>query len=334
MKNKLPIILLAFANEKEDESAYLRELTKEQRLIRNQLQKLKDNAICEVEHLPNVTLKEIFNTFQNENYRGRICLFHYGGHASSFQLLLESEEGGNALAHGDGLMGFLKKQQKNGLKVIILNGCATEQHAHALAEAGIATIATSGSINDEVATKFAERLYLGIANQIPLQQAFEEASDFIKSEKGTADKKALYRDLSWEGMGNNTVETFPWKLHLPLSPTEKLADWTIQQSHNTLNLSEAEFAKIAFEGLKKENEIDAEKIKKGLTKYLIESVNLRKTVSFLETELVEKETAIENYIRQIKNEVGNLKKLSRKGEYEAVDKRKDRLIREIWETFS
>ncbi len=289
MQKKLPIILLAFANEKEEESAYLRNLAKEQRLIRGELQKLKDNDICQVEHLPNVTLKEIFNTFQNENYRGRICVFHYGGHASSFQLLLESEEGGNASAYGDGLMGFLKKQQRNGLKAIVLNGCATEEHAHILSEAGIATVATSESINDEVATKFAERLYSGIANQIPLQQAFEEAIDFIKSEKGTVDKKALYRDLSWEGMENNIKETFPWKLHLPLSPTENLADWTIQKSHNALNLSEAEFAKIAFQELKKAiSEIDAERIKKGLKKYLIESFNCKKIGFFPRNRVIEK----------------------------------------------
>jgi hypothetical protein len=334
MQKKQPIILLAFANEKEEDSAYLRELATEQRLIRNQLQKLKDHSICEVEHLPNVTLKEIFDTFQNQNYRGRICLFHYGGHASSFQLLLESEEGGNMPVHGDGLMGFLKKQRENGLQVIVLNGCATEKHAQLLSEAGIATIATSESINDAVATKFANRLYSGITNQIPLQQAFEEASDFIKSENGIVNKKGLYRDLAWEGMENKTIDTFPWKLYLPLNQTDTLANWTIQTSHDSLNLSVAEFAKIAFEKLKNNKELDSEKFKRGLNKYLIESGNLRKSVLFLEKEFSEENTLIKNYLQYIKAEIANLKRLSRKGEYEMADKQQIQLIREIWETFS
>jgi len=214
----LPIIFLAFANEKTEEAAYLHNLAKEQRQLR---EILEASSHCEVIIRPNVTVSEVFDVFQKEANRGRICLFHYAGHANGFQLLLESETGGNQSAHGEGLMAFLAGQKKHGLNAVVLNGCATEAHAAQLAEGGIATIATAQSINDDVAVSFSERLYKAIANQTPLKQAFDEASNFILTQKGSAN----LRDLYWNGAPEAEVQGIPWKFIYQALPEENLSEW-------------------------------------------------------------------------------------------------------------
>ena len=244
---QLPILFFAFANEKEDGNAYLRNLAIEQREIREALQKVEDNEIAEIEIRYNVSLNDIFDFFQHDKNRGRIVLFHYAGHANSFQFLLENEDGTNQIAHGEGLLEFFKLQQS--LKIVILNGCSTENHAIALAQSGIATIATSNSIDDGVATTFASRLYNAIANKTPFQQAFDETVSHLKTIKGTAN----FRDFYWDGMEETQVtDKFPWELYPPNNWPE-FNTWTIQEAYDKLNITLAEKARRAYLALRKTN---------------------------------------------------------------------------------
>ena len=77
---------------------------------------------------------------QNAN---RIAVFHFAGHADSFNLLLQDSP-----AHKDGLVPFLAGQ--NGLSLVFLNGCSTHQQTRELVAAGIpSVIGTHEDISDK-----------------------------------------------------------------------------------------------------------------------------------------------------------------------------------------
>lgn len=107
---KKPVIFLAFANEREDPVRYLRNLPEEARNIRQALDIAKRNELCDVVERPNATLKEILDVFLDPEYHNRIAIFHYGGHANGYQLLLESAEGSGKAAYTGGLASFLGQQ--------------------------------------------------------------------------------------------------------------------------------------------------------------------------------------------------------------------------------
>jgi len=120
---KKPVIFLAFANEHDDQVRYLRNLPREARNIRQALDTARRNGLCDVVERSNATLKDILDVFQDPEYHNRIAVFHYGGHANGYQLLLESVEGSAAAAYAAGLASFLGQQ--TGLELVFLNGCAT-----------------------------------------------------------------------------------------------------------------------------------------------------------------------------------------------------------------
>lgn len=92
-----PIIFLAFANDRQNSNQYLRNLSKELDGIRTALRPLEKEGICELVVRSNATLQQIVDVFQDSVYRNRIAIFHYSGHADSYQLLLESMEGAPAV---------------------------------------------------------------------------------------------------------------------------------------------------------------------------------------------------------------------------------------------
>jgi WD40 repeat protein len=218
-----PVIFLAFANDRVDYAAYLRNLPKELRGIRDELEEAKNKNLCEVVERSNAAIEDILDVFQDDTYKNRIAIFHYGGHASGYQLLLESLSGGHAPAHREGLAAFLARQE--GLKFVFLNGCSTQQHALELTKAGIpAVVGTSQSINDEVATNLAIRFYNGIANGASLEKAWRDAEDYIKTQKGTAN----FRDLYWPGK-EEIEDRFPWDIYYKKG-AEKVKDWNLPEA--------------------------------------------------------------------------------------------------------
>lgn len=233
-----PVIFLAFANDRVDEAAYLRNLPKELDGIRKALYRAQEAELCEVVERANITVNEILNVFQDQNYRDRIAVFHYGGHANGYQLLLESASGGNVSAKSEGLVPFLARQQS--LKLVFLNGCSSQQQALELIHAGLpAVIGTSQSINDDVATSLAIRFYYGLGNGAGIDKAWQEAIDEIKIQKGTANM----RDLFWDGMETLTnteeqnlnspshsinIDRFPWEIHYKQG-AEIVKEWNLPE---------------------------------------------------------------------------------------------------------
>ncbi|HKY44138.1 MAG TPA: AAA family ATPase [Pyrinomonadaceae bacterium] len=207
MESRPPFFLLAFANDLEGRR-YLRKLPFELSQITEALDQAKSAGLCDYKTLPNATLKQILDTFQNAEYRHRITVFHYGGHANSLQLLLENNDGSTAVADARGLAAFLSQQR--GLKLVFLNGCSTQPQVDALLDANISSvIATSQAIDDGVATDFASRFYRGLASGANIQSAYEEAAAEARTVSG-----GTTRNLYAIGARSNALgeERWPWEL--------------------------------------------------------------------------------------------------------------------------
>ena len=182
-QTKKPIIFLAFANVRDDTVPYLRNLPEEQRQVRVALERARVAGLCEIVERSNATIAEILDVFQLSEYRNRIAIFHYGGHANGFQLLLESPEGRSSPAHAGGFAEFLAQQ--HGLQVVFLNGCSTQPQVQGLLQANVsAVIATSQAIADDIATNLATRFYTGLAGGASIGTAYNEAVASIKTEIG------------------------------------------------------------------------------------------------------------------------------------------------------
>ncbi len=106
-----PVIFLAFANDRDDKAGYLRNLPDEARRLSAALRPAEQAGLCEVVVKQNCTASDIFIVLGDPRYRNRIAIFHYGGHANGYQLLLESPEGKAAASNAGGLASFLAQQQ-------------------------------------------------------------------------------------------------------------------------------------------------------------------------------------------------------------------------------
>ncbi|MEM7368223.1 MAG: protein kinase [Bacteroidota bacterium] len=217
LKPKIPVIFLAFANERV-EGRFLRKLTIELKLIMNALEPAVQKGRIQLKILPAATHEEIAEVFLDEWYRDRIWIFHYGGHANDTQILAEDGQGGNRPVFATGLAEFLSSQR--GLKLVFFNACATAEQARLLHESPIpSVIATSREIRDDQATDFAEVFYKGMAAGESIDEAFGEASGFVKGkydptsipkELGT---RSLYFDEEAVEEQTPDADRFPWRLY-------------------------------------------------------------------------------------------------------------------------
>lgn len=213
---KKPVIFLAFANDKVDETRYLRNLSVELHAIRTWLLQAEADGLCELVERMSVTVSDIIEVFENPKYKDRIGVFHYGGHADGFSLLLENADGTNSITNKEGLVSFFARQHS--LKLIFLNGCSSEGQTNALLTAGIpAVIGTMSAINDEMATQIAERFYKSLSMGAGIEQAWNSSIDEVKMTTSKLEKSkdgtifTQTRDLHWKGKVEN-LDQFPWKI--------------------------------------------------------------------------------------------------------------------------
>ncbi len=135
---KKPVILLAFANEIPVADSYLRNLRLELRGITKVLEKAVEEELCEIKVLTNTTLEDLFDVLQHPNFRDRIAIFHFAGHAHSLELILEDEQGrAKAIA---ATKFFPLLGQLRSLKLVFLNGCSTTTQARMLIESGVPSV--------------------------------------------------------------------------------------------------------------------------------------------------------------------------------------------------
>ncbi|MDZ7333277.1 MAG: hypothetical protein ONB31_14985 [candidate division KSB1 bacterium] len=201
-----PVIFLAFANPRDDSVPYLRNLPDEQRQIRDALDLARSAGLCEIVERSNVRTQDIWDVFQHPDYRDRIAIFHFGGHANSYQLLLENAAGESSPTFASGLAEFLGQQR--GLQFVFLNGCSTQPQAMGLLHNNVSVvIATSQTIIDQLATRFAARFYAGLSGGASIRIAFNEAAASIKAELGE-DLAQYYRDCGLE------ADRWPWDIYV------------------------------------------------------------------------------------------------------------------------
>lgn len=217
--NKPPIIFLAFANDREDNTRYLRGLATELSGIRMALKPAKQAGKVEIVERANASLSDIIDVFTDPEYQGRIKIFHYAGHANSYQLMLESAKGTAEYANIEGFSRFLARQ--NSLSLVLLNACSTKGQVDYLLNAGIpSVIATSTVISDNIATHFAIRFYKSIASYLPASQAYQDASDEIRTLYGERNYRAMYLDALTEA---ELPAQLPWDVY-----PENCTNWRIE----------------------------------------------------------------------------------------------------------
>jgi WD40 repeat protein len=222
-----PVIFLVFANDKVHHTRYLRNLAKEKREIRTALEKAKQAGLCDIVVRSSASVEDILDMFQD--YKDRIAIFHYGGHADCYKLLLESVTGARSFAFKEGLVSFFSRQKS--LKLIFLNACSTKQHAEELIQKGIpAVIGTFEEIEDQAATGLAIRFYKGIARGLTLERAWQEAEDEIKIRKGPSNLNAVYH-YSQQG---KHPDCFPWEIFFKegAKETKEAKDWNLPGTVN------------------------------------------------------------------------------------------------------
>ena len=221
--NAKPVIFLAFAQDREHKVGYLRNLPTELDGIRKALQKARQADLCEVVERANTTIDNIIDVFQE--YQDRVAIFHYGGHAGSYELLLESASGTHQLAHSEGLVSFLVKQK--GLQLVFLNGCSSQQQAFDLLAAGVpAVVGTSQKIADDVATSLSVRFYSAFAQGATIERAWAEAVDQVKIEKGSNNFRDLFGD---DSAGDQIADRFPWEIYFR-EGAEVVKDWNLPEA--------------------------------------------------------------------------------------------------------
>lgn len=222
---KPPVIFLAFAN---DHQNYLYKLTEEQNAIRNAVSQMKKEGLCEVVYETDTDLNKIWRTF-NE-YQDRIAIFHYGGHAEDYSLLLQRADGQQQLVDGEGLVSFLSRQR--GLKLVFINGCSSKRQAEELRDSGIpAVIGTSEPIDDEAATTLSKVFYESLATGRSLQQAWLDASDMLRADQ-LKKQKGYYRSVGRKSKAKRQQTlNFPWDLYIRPG-SEYVQDWNIPTAAN------------------------------------------------------------------------------------------------------
>lgn len=233
MQTDKPIILLAFANDNPKHTGYLRNLSLELNSLKRSLEKAEDHGLCHLHLLPNATLGSLVHTFQRKKFRDRIAIFHYGGHANSYDLMLEDEEGGLKKAKAEGIIPFLSHQK--GLQLVFLNGCFSIKQAKDLVKAGIpAVIGTVNAVNDKIATELSINFYEALAEGSTLDQAWKEATYKIQAQIGIEKIGAYYRNR--ETTENRSIflkedeeGRFPWEIYYQTG-NDAIRDWNLAEA--------------------------------------------------------------------------------------------------------
>lgn len=217
---KCPVIFLAFANDHQD---YLYKLTEEQNVIRRALKQMEKQGLCKVVYETDTDLDKIWQTF-NE-YQDRITVFHYGGHAEDYALLLKKANGERQFANGEGLVSFLARQK--GLQLVFINGCSSKRQAEELRDKGVpAVVGTSEPINDEVATILSGEFYRSLASGRSLEQAWLSAKDLVRSQKK---EEGYYRGIGSQKSNTKYVKDFPWELYIRPG-AETVKEWNLPRA--------------------------------------------------------------------------------------------------------
>lgn len=212
-----PVIFLAFANDRQQPSRFLKALEPERTALHRELSKYQEKGWGLYHSAGSSEPRELKKDLTQHS--GRLLVFHFSGHANGTQLQLEGEAGETIAFSGSNLLAFLREEPQ--LKLVFLNACATRQHVEELIDIGVpAVVATDAQIKDEEAQVFAESFYAAWVQGKSLQVAFEGAKAVIHP--GDREQR-IYRSINWTAVKTKTAGT--WGLHVQ---EEETLQWTLK----------------------------------------------------------------------------------------------------------
>lgn len=209
---KPPIIFLAFANEQD---RHLELLDEERKAITGHLTPLASEQYLQLHSEPSATAKDLSRYISE--FKDRIAIFHYGGHAGSEQIFLS-----DVAANASGLAQLLAAQPN--LNLVFLNGCSTKAQVDLLLELGVAAVvATSIPISDPGAKDFADIFYGALASEHSIEGSFKLAAANYLMAKGEA--VGIYRGLDLSAP-DQKADILPWGLYVKKGK-ESALDWKL-----------------------------------------------------------------------------------------------------------
>lgn len=214
-----PVVFLAFANAKEE--GYLSQLKKESALLYDLFSPLNRSGQLEILREESLEHGELAKRLSQ--YKERLTVLHYGGHANSQSLSFEDGPG-----NVEGIAMMLKLQTN--LKLVFLNGCSTQEQAKPFLEAGVpVVIATTRSVSDKDATFFAEHFYHALINEHGLREAFIVASGALKAR--TSEKLSAPEVVTFRGIGKREpkLPEMPWRMYVQ-SDNERALLWKLTKA--------------------------------------------------------------------------------------------------------
>ncbi len=213
-----PYIFLAFANG--IDQGYLPKLGQEADVIDEALRPWQQKDCIEVKPLMQATLPQISKLIEQNHHR--LAVFHYAGHAGEKKIhLTDGQKNAQGIA---GMLGSIA-----GLKLVVLNGCATQGQVKALLQAkkDLIVIATSVPIQDERALVFAREFYQSLGAGRDIGTAFDKAVHFLQAEPQYQIGAADFQARGIDGLDDWDDETeIPWGLYYDKTKPD-LLNWKI-----------------------------------------------------------------------------------------------------------
>jgi signal transduction histidine kinase len=207
MPKDLPLVFVSFCNSDNTLNNNHNDIS----IVRSALAKMTSTNLCDIIERFNPSHLEIADVFQDAEKRDQIVIFHYGGHAGPLELMME-----NTRIDAVRFNTFLSGSKT--LKLVFLNGCETGQQADDLQRTNIpAVISTGDTIPDAVAGAFAARFYKGLAENLSIREAFDQAKEITLADTATVARIK---------QAQNSAAVLPgdtWKL----SASEDAANWKI-----------------------------------------------------------------------------------------------------------
>ncbi len=208
-----PVVLSYFSQSGDTDQEYLQFLEDEYKSIGKAWEQYQiqegSSKYFEVEFPPRGSADGDEVAEDIRNYKHRILIFHFSGHADSEQLLFRD---GSSRARG--LAGLLGEAQN--LKLVFLNGCATYDQVKLLFENNIKiVIATRGKVNDGIAREFSETFYKALSDtDYTIRSAFEHALNELKR-KYPDFNSVPAQPLIWRGLVTEAEEDRDrWELYV------------------------------------------------------------------------------------------------------------------------
>ena len=216
-----PVIIMAFANEDQDQARYLNNLDSEMLAVYQKL--YKDFQVIQIPVASKKMVRDAFLT-----YGQRIKIFHFGGHAGGRGIELQEKAKENRMAFAEGIAGILA--DCDSLEMVFLNGCATNEQVKYFQKASVPTvISTLEPVGDKLAKEFSVHFYQALVESRPaksISEAFAYAKNCLFMDYSEQMRSPQWRSLFWDEPKD---AGFPYVLHInpqnPAAGKKTYQDW-------------------------------------------------------------------------------------------------------------